>query len=233
VPRLASAQEQEQRGELVRLGLGEVEAVAYVLMLSRDEEEMRRRLAVVDGGELSRSSTNAEERYVTDGGWGSGSVVGPSVPPQDVRVLASPSSDALHSSKVQLVPRAILEPMEAGGILASSPAPAPAPGATAPQCVLSAADFPPIRPASLVRSDDSLVEGSPGSSPSSFSTSSSSSSWSGWAARGSWNSVAAAGMQYERERQVRKREEEELRLAVELSLADARRREEGVELRTA
>jgi hypothetical protein len=115
----AHGNEQEQINELNRLGLDEVEAVEYVLMLSRDEEEMRLRNGsggnprhieeegVFEGeDDISASSSSLDRSHVS----ASSSRSDSSSPPSQ----RSFSTFNGSSSKIQISPRSRPEPTEAG-----------------------------------------------------------------------------------------------------------------------
>jgi hypothetical protein len=117
--RRAYGNEQEQMNELNRLGLDEVEAVEYVLMLSRDEEEMRLRNR--SGG----SPRHIEEEGVFEGEFDDISVSSSSLDRSYVSASSSRSDSSSppsqrsfstfnSSSKIQISPRSRPEPTEAG-----------------------------------------------------------------------------------------------------------------------
>ena len=89
----------EQQERLAALGLSEVEAVEYVLMVSRDEEEERlRATSSTDEGVFSVDSDDVMPRS--------------SLIPESRRSSAGQHSDS--NSKVHVSPRARPEPMQAG-----------------------------------------------------------------------------------------------------------------------
>lgn len=109
--------EREQRSTLDTLGLSESEAVEYVLMLSREEEEARQRRTIVDEGVFEGDFDDLPGTPTTS--WSRST---PSTP------LSPRSSSSHHSNgrqhlrisppisndKVQVSPRFVPEPMEAG-----------------------------------------------------------------------------------------------------------------------
>ncbi|TCD62793.1 hypothetical protein EIP91_006411, partial [Steccherinum ochraceum] len=112
--------EREQMSQLDSLGLSEVEAVEYVLMLSRDEEERRRRNSrprVDDDGVFIgdfddlQTPVSTEMPFFLSGtnGTSSGSRSNHQSPRLLPRVAPSTSN-----TKVQVSPRVLPEPMEAG-----------------------------------------------------------------------------------------------------------------------
>ncbi|KAI0087691.1 hypothetical protein BDY19DRAFT_994593 [Irpex rosettiformis] len=115
--RRAFGREREQNTTLASLGLSEVEAVEYVLMLSRDEEERRRAAEIEDGGfagefdeDIDAQTGHSARTGVSaptnvDGGGSSGRYVS-RTPPSFV--------DAVHANRVQVSPRVRPEPVEAG-----------------------------------------------------------------------------------------------------------------------
>lgn len=110
--------EREQRSTLDTLGLSELEAVKYVLMISREEEEARQQRTVVDEGvfegdfdDLPGTSTTSRSRST------------PSTPLTPLHSSPNHHSNGhqysrvlipISNEKVQVSPRFIPEPMEAG-----------------------------------------------------------------------------------------------------------------------
>lgn len=117
--RRAFGREREQNTTLESLGLSEVEAVEYVLMLSRDEEERKRREAEANvgvvAGTFDEDLDDVHTPVVTPAAFIEGSSSSQSrrngryvsrTPPSYVH--------AVHASRVQVSPRIRPEPMEAG-----------------------------------------------------------------------------------------------------------------------
>ncbi len=112
--------EKAQLSSLESLGLSEVEAVEYVLMLSRDEEEARRRQTVfnLDDGVFSGSfDEDLQTPVATPAGFIESY---PATPSHNHRFngrsnLHIPLSQSPSSSRIQISPRPRPEPMEAGG----------------------------------------------------------------------------------------------------------------------
>ncbi|KAI0075218.1 hypothetical protein K474DRAFT_1685411 [Panus rudis PR-1116 ss-1] len=121
--RQAFGREREQHSTLEHLGLSEVEAVEYVLMLSREEEERRRQAArqydegVFMGDFDEQTPGPTEAQFFSQQNTSSTSALGPSSSP----LRSAQSHDRMtrryipgSSQKVQISPRIIPEPMEVG-----------------------------------------------------------------------------------------------------------------------
>ena len=118
--RRALGREQEQRSMLDKLGLSEVEAVQYLLMISRDEEESRRRTVDGDG------TCVGGEVYEGDFDNLLGTGTNPGSPSSSTHVterrsprVVSPTSN----EKVQISAPLDLEPMDAGPSTTSTKSP--------------------------------------------------------------------------------------------------------------
>ncbi len=256
--------EKEQLSTLAHLGLSEVEAVEYVLMLSRDEEEARR---------IDRSRTAESSRYGEEGVFlvDFDDVPTPMATPSNVFrsepssvAPARTSSTSAHSSpssgsytsglqgghsfprrtpsssnhKIQVSPRARPEPTEAG--FRMSPLPSSSSGVP-PQT--SDLDHFPVVPVSRTPSSASAsgssssvrgsAPGSPQSTRSAWSTPLRTLHPSGVPSPSRVGSVASpsqspsrsvAGAAWRPPSSSHAEEDEELRFAIELSLAEARSR---------
>ena len=239
--------EREQRSTLDTLGLSELEAVEYVLMLSREEEEARQQQTVIEEGVFEADFDDPPEIPSP-----SRSRSNPSTPfsshhpngRQYPRVYPPVSNE-----KVQVSPPFVPEPMEAGTSisplrsLAVGPSTSPSPMTTRSTSSSSLDHFPAI--GSSVSSTSSLKRGtstSPEQLRSAWSTPlkslppspgpSSPRSRVPTPTHTSNTSLLTAGMAQHREAsQVTVPDtdmDDDLRLAIELSLAEARSRGEAV-----
>lgn len=142
----AFGREREQMSTLAHLGLSEMEAVEYVLMLSRDEEEVR--CQPRDLAESSRTAFRDDEGvFIADfddvptpmatrsSMFGSEASSAPSSRASSFSAHSSPNSDGIQPArtfprvapsssnhKIQVSPRLRPEPMEAGPITLPLPA---------------------------------------------------------------------------------------------------------------
>ncbi|KAI0753659.1 WD40-repeat-containing domain protein [Fomes fomentarius] len=260
--------EKEQLSTLAHLGLSEVEAVEYVLMLSRDEEEARR----MDRPRAAESSRYGEEGvFLVD----FDDVPTPMATPSNVfrsepssvapsrtsstSVHSSPSSDSYTSGfqgghsfprrtpsssnhKIQVSPRARPEPMEAGFRMSPLPSRSVSSSSGVPPQTSDLDHFPVVpvsrTPSSTSASgSSSSVRGSAPGSPQSIR-----SAWNtplrtlhpsgvpspsrvGSAASPSQSpSRSVAGAAWRPPPSSSTEDDEELRFAIELSLAEARSR---------
>ena len=191
--RRAFGREKEQLSSLAHLGLSEVEAVEYVLMLSRDEEEARRESAA----ERSQLGVGEEGVFIAD----FDDVPTPMATPSNMFgsepssvVSSRASSFSAHSSpsprsgsytngrpfprasvppsssnhKVQVSPRVLPEPMEAGLSTSSSPLPsrsASSSNGVVPPMAFDPGHFPAVSrtPSSTSASGSSVRDSAPGS----------------------------------------------------------------------
>ncbi|KAI0689058.1 hypothetical protein BC835DRAFT_1418819 [Cytidiella melzeri] len=118
----AFGREREQHTTLENLGLNEVEAVEYILMLSRDEEEnkqTRRHIEPVgDSVFAGQFDEDMQTPIITPSAFMEGSSGVTNQPSSNVRwsTPRTPPSlvASLHASRVQVSPRFRPEPMEAG-----------------------------------------------------------------------------------------------------------------------
>ncbi|RPD53649.1 hypothetical protein L226DRAFT_459056 [Lentinus tigrinus ALCF2SS1-7] len=188
--RRAFGREKEQLSTLAHLGLSEVEAVEYVLMLSRDEEEARRESTP----DYSRPRVGEEGVFIADfddvptpmatpsNMFGSEPPSGISSKTSSFSAQSSPGSGSytngrlssratpapsLSNHKVQVSPRAHPEPMEAGFSTSSSPQPSRS-ASSSIGVVPSAFDsshFPAVSrtPSSTSASGSSARDSAPGS----------------------------------------------------------------------
>lgn len=111
--------EKEQRSTLNHLGLSEVEAVEYVLMLSRDEEENRRQGSVDASSSVPHSVGDDEQLFFGDLDELqtplSASIAAFRANVSSSSRLTSPRvSPSVSNNKVEVSPRLLPEPMEAG-----------------------------------------------------------------------------------------------------------------------
>ena len=105
--------EREQRSTLDALGLSELEAVEYVLMLSREEEEARRQRMVVDEGVFEGDFDDLPGTPMSSPSRSTPST--PLSPPHHPNGRQYPRvSIPISNEKVQVSPRFVPEPMEAG-----------------------------------------------------------------------------------------------------------------------
>lgn len=268
-------QEKDQLSTLAHLGLSEVEAVEYVLMLSRDEEQARRESAA----ERSRHDFGEEGVFLADFDDVPTPMATPSNPfgsaPSSV-VTSRTSSFSAHSSpsppsgsytngmhvgqsfpraapsssnhKVQVSPRAHPEPMEAGSSTSASPLPSRSASSSVGIVSTSTYDpeqFPAVSRTPSSASGSSVRDSAPGSpqsvrsawsttplrslhssgapSPSRVGGTASPSQSPSRSVSGALGSArrAAPPVSYAEE-------DEDLRFAIELSLAEARSRGEDV-----
>jgi hypothetical protein len=242
-PKRLLSPEREQLMQLYSLGLSEQEAVEYTLMLSRDEELLRRQSGTgghVDEGifemdEISRSQAEAELSSA------SSSSLWEYSPPLRTSSFGSCTSShghiipmASHSNsniKVQVSPRFKPEPKEAGGLLGDPPEPQ----STLPQGSLSRLPSRPISQSTRRQTSPRVIT----SSKQVCNVGTSSGKPNAWSKplRGAGSSVPppAQASQFlpsphlmdrevEAER-IRRVEDPELRFALEMSLAEAQSRE--------
>lgn len=237
--------EREQLKQLHNLGLTELEAVEYTLMLSRDEELQKLQKSnnehvheegVFDADESSNSQSGSDQSTMS-----SSSVRQYSPPPlpfstsgsntssyRRIVPLVSPSSSNI---KVQVSPRFYPEPMEAGGLLSSPSEPQSIPQgnpSSFPSSSYSQSTHGPITLLATPSKQGLSGTVSPSGKPNAWnkplprtgSAASPSVPTEGplqISLRGDWEVKA------ERNREV---EDMELRFALELSLAEAQSREE-------
>ncbi|KAJ7772739.1 WD40-repeat-containing domain protein [Mycena maculata] len=206
----AYGREREQRARLETLGLDEVEAVEYVLMLSREEAiERERSASVIDEGVFEGDFDDGESvpaRRASPARSASPPSSAPSSPPRvssvqsrDARPIPRPSAS---NSKIQVSPPFRAEPSEALFVPSTSPRSIPP----------TAAHFPPI-------SSGTSPRGSAAASP----AKSTKSAWSTPLAR---SPVPSPGTSVSRSSSFAATDgmDEDLRLAIELSLAEAHSR---------
>ncbi|CAL1697479.1 unnamed protein product [Somion occarium] len=263
--------EREQQSTLAHLGLNEVEAVEYVLMLSREEEELRRRARAVaanaDEGVFFDDFDDVSTPLPTEEHFFDSPIAGPSRATSSHHSVPSRGSRSLNgrallhvvepsSHKVHVSPRHPPEPLEAG--------PSISPNDSLPRSVSSSSSlssstpspddplqFPSVSSTPIHRS----VPGSVGSGQSAWSTPLRRSESVGGSSspRATYSSVASspAGEQHafmqpsslssrlgnltmgpstsaSARTELEDREAEELRFAIELSLAEARSRGEDI-----
>jgi WD40 repeat protein len=236
--------EREQLMELHNLGLTELEAVEYTLMLSRDEELQKLRKStdeheheegIFDADESSNSQSGSDQSILSS--FSVGEYSPPPLRPSNSRSstssyghpvpLASPSSS---NTKVQVSPRFYPEPMEAGGLFGSPSEPQSIPQGKPtffPSSSYSQSPREPITPLATPPKQNSAGIRTPSGKPSAWNKplpgtglAASPSAPTGqplpFSHRRSWE------VEVERIRQV---EDMELRFALELSLAEAETRE--------
>ncbi|KAL6307349.1 WD40-repeat-containing domain protein [Sparassis latifolia] len=263
--RRAFGREREQRSTLNNLGLSEVEAVEYVLMLSRDEEERRRQATPLSSSSLpqadegvfladfddpseassgapSRASSFSTHSHTYGISYSSG---------RSLRVAPS-----LSNHKVQLSPRMRAEPIEAGFSVSPisrsySALSTSLQDRVQPPSTSDSEHFPPMSctPSSTGTSVPSTpgtsgswavhrsVSGSPASTRSAWSTPMHTTRSASGATSPGYGSLAMGGAANGTDGCQRvsayqvdaNREEEDLRFAIELSLAEARSRSESAQ----
>lgn len=119
--RRAMGREREQRLMLDKLGLDEVEAVQYLLMISRDEAESRGRTIDGDGSSVGGEVYEGDFDGLLGTGIGTGTPS--SSMPEFAHTTGRWSPHVVPSTsdeKVQVSPPLVLEPMEAGPSIKSS-----------------------------------------------------------------------------------------------------------------
>jgi hypothetical protein len=234
--------EREQLMQLHNLGLTELEAVEYTLMLSRDEElqklqknndEHVHEEGIFDADESSNSQSGSDQSTLS-------SYSVPQYSPPPLRPSASGSSSSSYGRvvplvspsssnvKVQVSPRFYPEPMEAGGIFGSPTSP------SEPQSIPQGnpSSFPSSSYSQLIHGPVNLLAtpskqsfagtGSPSGKPN---------AWNkplpgtGLAASPSISTGNPLQVSLRKEWEVEAEEDMELRFALELSLAEAQSRE--------
>jgi hypothetical protein len=115
---LALGRAREQHATLDSLGLTEIEAVGYVLMLSRDEQQARERQLADDSVFGEQFDEDIPVPTITSAATADGPSRLVDQPLSDVRWATSRAplsiSSSLHTNRVQVSPRLRPEPIEAG-----------------------------------------------------------------------------------------------------------------------